>query len=1115
MGNSLGKAKIKAEALPFINLPRSLVFEFRQTVYEVSEEYGLTLEELKEVVALCLQEYLRIGTNIDEYSESLFRLFNDGSSSTESKQQLVDSFELIASLCLSSGMELDEKIHFLFDLFDFSETGDLNINETTLAFRTIASAASRIEYSQSIVDLKVIDQVATAAFDLRSKGKLLLNRNEFFNYVYDCSESKSLLDHFDDIYDESAAVARYEKSSMHAMPLRFSTSRDEAESTAKATADGPWKDQIRFLKPQETFSSPPPQGLSLDWIYGRNERGPPALYGSDGSIFYPAGSMVVKLSVDRSQQTYFNQHSGHVASIDILQCDDSFREILASADVGNDSKICIFSATDMKSLITMPRFHNNGVAKLSFSPSGMLLLTLGNNEFNTIAVYDWRERKLVFTCRGPEASISYDCRFLGSDNKFGVCASDAVYFWIRFDTNQPYLQSRGVFNQLSSREVMTSMSCVRDNVITGSSSGRLWMWDGRVCLKLLGILHSPITCLSAHNDVVLCASTADGMLYLFDSNFQMKTKFSISGAKFNESERFIDSLSFSTNQGKFLIGQSNSLCESSIDGQEHSRLFLGHHSVKSFTLLEDKVITIGDTGILTTWDVSTHNVIDSNRFDSNLSCIAYNEVLDQIAIGIDNAIEIASKSFIILSGKDIKTILHSGRNAQKSLTTCKYSDDGKFLAFGSRDFGIYIHLPHEKGFPLVAKCRGHKGPISSLDFGTDASSTFLRSDSLAAGEAMFWRASDGKVQTPMSQRQTQWESQSCTLTWSLEGAHELLKPNTTISSCCIASNINETHLSTVIIGQSNGELQAFCHPVNYPPLGVAFKGHSGSVTHILCSKDSPIIYSMSNHDSCIFQWKCTELNWHVEPGLERAKKHQPAAALTMDSVILQLDELDFAKKAVTVDTPKKRHMPWKRSICPPTKSPLTNNELPNDTLSLERVHGYNGRGRNNLHSISTVNEILYSVGKILVRFNVDEDTQSFYTTDAQVTCVSVHTKDSKSICSIACENATVHIIDCDTMGLLRRMPINALCMDFDDTGRYLALRCHDTICVYDWNNQALIASSKTFSSSVSVKFVGGNWTLVECSSNFVRLWRINGSTMRFEDVVCEETENEVRWKKFV
>ena len=63
--------------------------------------------------------------SINECSEALFALFKPATS--YSKETLIDSFEFLATICIVSGMRLDEKIQFIFNLFDFNESGKLNI----------------------------------------------------------------------------------------------------------------------------------------------------------------------------------------------------------------------------------------------------------------------------------------------------------------------------------------------------------------------------------------------------------------------------------------------------------------------------------------------------------------------------------------------------------------------------------------------------------------------------------------------------------------------------------------------------------------------------------------------------------------------------------------------------------------------------------------------------------------------------------------------------------------------------------------------------------------------------------------------------------------------------
>ena len=103
MGQTFGKACIHPAAKPFVNLPKSCVNTLRSCVYEVAEGFGLTNDELKQIVQISLHEYLRLcsHSSIDEASDELFALFSSvDSPSSDSKDMLIDSFEFLAIICI-------------------------------------------------------------------------------------------------------------------------------------------------------------------------------------------------------------------------------------------------------------------------------------------------------------------------------------------------------------------------------------------------------------------------------------------------------------------------------------------------------------------------------------------------------------------------------------------------------------------------------------------------------------------------------------------------------------------------------------------------------------------------------------------------------------------------------------------------------------------------------------------------------------------------------------------------------------------------------------------------------------------------------------------------------
>ena len=426
----------------------------------------------------------------------------------------------------------------------------------------------------------------------------------------DCSETLSMLRRFDDIFvKEPGKPGAHEREIEKLVPLRFCPPIAES-----ALADEPWRDSLRMLLEtnQEPSSreggattSPPVDGLTLDWVYGRNAM-TQAVYCSNGDVIHAAGSTVIMTKKGEAAQEYFMGHLGHVTSIDIFEVDNSVGDVVATADAGSESKICVWTSNTLSLVVAISSFHSSGISKLNFSKSGELLLALDNDGPHSVAVYKWRSKQIVFTTKVPGTEM-YDCSFLASDNSFGVCANEAVYFWSRLKPNTPYVRHRGVFNRLSTREVMTSISCAGGTVITGSLSGRLWIWEGRVCTRLLADrLSGPITQLHAPRKGTgggLCASTYGGSIHLFNSGLGTSQRL-VPNKGFSDSERVTDTVCWHPNFG-VLVGQNgNLLYQMSVcDENNVTPIVKGHCDISGVTLHNANIITVGKNKIKE-WDAT-------------------------------------------------------------------------------------------------------------------------------------------------------------------------------------------------------------------------------------------------------------------------------------------------------------------------------------------------------------------------------------------------------------------------------------------------------------------------------------------------------------------------------
>ena len=117
MGQVIGKGLIHDDAQPFVNLEPDRVERLWAHYKLHSDGFSLDPDSLKHVLKVIFED------EEDEVFESkcraLFaRLDTD-------KNDLIDALECLATVAAASGMKPQRKLTFVFDLYDFSESGEL------------------------------------------------------------------------------------------------------------------------------------------------------------------------------------------------------------------------------------------------------------------------------------------------------------------------------------------------------------------------------------------------------------------------------------------------------------------------------------------------------------------------------------------------------------------------------------------------------------------------------------------------------------------------------------------------------------------------------------------------------------------------------------------------------------------------------------------------------------------------------------------------------------------------------------------------------------------------------------------------------------------------------
>lgn len=118
-------------------------------------------------------------------------------------------------------------------------------------------------------------------------------------------------------------------------------------------------------------------------------------------------------------------------------------------------------------------FHTIAVVLLSFSPDSKRLFSVGNDDKNTFAVYDWISGAILFS--GPTSRAKVNGIAWKTNEDFMTCGMDHVKFWTGPKSQMGRIQgkSESMFSCVSTSKVY----------ITGSGDGGLYNWLGNQSSK--------------------------------------------------------------------------------------------------------------------------------------------------------------------------------------------------------------------------------------------------------------------------------------------------------------------------------------------------------------------------------------------------------------------------------------------------------------------------------------------------------------------------------------------------------------------------------------------------------------------------------------------------------
>lgn len=1142
MGQTIGRAPLPLKCKKFLNLPRSCIYDIWEAFNDIAEGFGLTAEEFHDINKSALMEFLGVTEKtLNLEVDAMFKLLDDDSNN------LVDSLEFISSYALLSGMTVDEKLKFIFSLYDFDESTALTLDEMVLAFRSSLSGVAKIAKINPPTEAE-IEAIIIQAFDSVKDAKTAsgefteINRDDFLNFCRSTPEILSWVDYFDDLeeydilqtavsipsYQLHQSVVRNDNNSVFMNPEASIYGALQCEKNNLIRSSLPrstWQNVVTFLAPSKIPDAPlecPPHNVTLDWVYGYNgfNSRQNVSYSAKGEVLYPAAAVCVIMDVQHQTQRHYLQHKDNISCLKSYT-NEAGKTIVATGDFGQKPSIYVWECESLQTISVFKGFHSAGVYRIDFSPNRTKLVSVGMDPYHSVAVYDLTTNERIFGARSTTLAV-YDLRFL-SDDVFASCGDNHIYFWRQKDTT--YKMFRGLFGSAVKPETLYCVAMVGNVVVTGSVTGMIYIWEGRNLISSVkGHSNAVVACyvVSQGNEKGLVTACSGGKIQVWNSKIEIGATFN--AVSLGPIDFSIVAICWDLLTSKILIGFKS--CEifemDATDGRNVHRTALvsGHYhqkiaGISVHPFIPRSFCSVGYDKTVRVFDAEAHKQLRCTSLDTIAYSCSYTPDGQMIIIGLGSGIEGREErkegGWCVISEEDL-TLVHEARDTKLLITDVRCSQNGDYFALSSADGSIYLY--NLKDYSVKSRCRGHSGKVIHVDISSDG--RFLQTNSTTQ-ELLFWDVAKGEIQAPRQMKEVLWETNGCVYSYPTQGCWGPVENGVYITK---AARSNARDLLCTV--DNYGKLKFFNTPaIKSNPNYIQCNGHGPDVQNVKFSCDDSYVFTSGGTDGCIMQWRVNLPEFQDYGDLKKDE--------TLPDAIPY--ELKFEGKALDVNSNRDnvyydrpvalceleegtvdgfQILPWQKVIVPPNKVPLEDNSEPPDKLEIEFVYGFTcDRTREGFCYLPN-GEVAFFGAAVAVIMSQKNRGQRFYMEHNTTIC----SLDANKIDPVAASGdlgATPYIRvwrtdNLKTIGIMHGFHRRGVAhLKFSPNGKYLASVGMDefhSIAVYEWRTQTLLSHTSSFSNkSLWIEFNPSNNGLVHCGNEIIRFWDILNKNMTFQDAL--------------
>lgn len=895
-----------------------------------------------------------------------------------------------------------------------------------------------------------------------------------------------------------------------------------------------------YYKPSKKDNELPLGNLSLKHVNGFRcfDAYNTAKYGKKGEVvFVQAGlGVVIDNKGPKQEQSFFQMHEEDLIAMAL----HPKANIAATGQMAMKGKakiidIYVWDVENKAILAHINDFHLRAVCQLAFSPEGSKLLSVGQDDDNSLALHDWQSKILLTTSKVDKAKVTAVA--WKSETQFVTIGPKHIKFWSLSGRNLN--SKRGVFGQQSKQEPLVSVTYAYSNnqyCVTGSKSGNIYLWNGESANKPLkahngevGVLLASKTSLYSGGDdgiVILWSFGGGGNLTKSAQIVEMATI-----SKYRPGIRSLDIKS----DGNMLVGTRGAELYEGKQGLNWNILLQGHYDGEVWGCAMSpgsyRFVTCGGDKTVRLWDMQTRKmIVGTEPFENDCRAIDWANngkflilgdvkgklhVLDANTLQVINSLQSGFKS--VEQGKGRKAI-------DPWIEDLKISPNSTMVAFGAHAGASNVEVMAINNNKLQTKGvikAGLTSALTHLDWSADSEFLVINSQ---AYELKFASVSSLKSVSASSSRDIEWFTWTCTLGFASQGIFPPGADGTDVNSVCRCNN--KRVLAT---GDDSGKVNLYKYPSVVPQsLNKQYSGHSSHVTKVKFSFDDCFLCSTGGNDKAVIIWETDfgagdqnhgnkdimEENNEEKPdeevdpkdflqkkkkivGSDKFKQYKegfiPAGEAMKNGDDKKGDDDMFGDEENKGDESVIPMKPWISAIKEPNgyiKPPLNQAIAPLVNLELVHVHGYRSNDcRNNVKYLKS-GQIVYHAAALGIVLDPTTNKQRFFNLhNEDITCLAGHPDGVLVATGEIGSKAWIYVWDSNTMQKVcefkKPLTKGVTALTFNASGDKLVAACINdfkTIAIFDVKipNGVLLAQAK-----------GGNEIILEISfqndSDFVEV----------------------------